>query len=51
MNQVIGQKEFLVFANCYFEDFPNVNGLDVELDFSFNFWDCAKFTNNLILFL
>ena len=37
----------MVFANYYYEDFPNFNGLDAELDLWFNFWDCAKFKNNL----
>ena len=41
------KKEFMVFANYYYEDFPNFNGLDAELEFWFNFWDCAKFKNNL----
>ena len=41
------KKEFMVFANYYYEDFPNFNGLDAELDLWFNFWDCAKFKNNL----
>ena len=41
------EKEFMVFANYYYEDFPNFNGLDAELEFWFNFWDCAKFKNNL----
>ena len=35
----------MVFANYYYEDFPNFNGLDAELDLWF--WDCAKFKNNL----
>ena len=37
----------MVFANYYYEVFSNFNGLDAELDFWFNFWDCAKFKNNL----
>ena len=41
------KKEFMVFANYYYEDFPNFNGLDAELDLWFNFWDCAKFKNDL----
>ena len=38
----------MVFANYYYEDFPNFHGLDAELDLSFNFWNCAKFKNNLL---
>ena len=56
------KKEFMVFANYCYEDFPNFNGLDAELDLWFDFWDygldaevdlwfdfwdCAKFKNNL----
>ena len=37
----------MAFANYYYEDFPNFNGLDAELDLWFNFWNCAKFKNNL----
>ena len=37
----------MVFANCYYEDFPNFNGLDAELDIWFNFCDCAKFKSSL----
>ena len=41
------KKEFTVFANYYYEDFPNFNALDAELDLWFSFWDFAKFKNNL----
>ena len=41
------KKEFMAFANYYYEDFPYFNGFDAELDLWFNFWDCAKFKNNL----
>ena len=41
------KKEFVVFANYYYEDFPNFNALDAELDLWFSFWDFAKFKNNL----
>ena len=37
----------MVFIDYYYDDFPNFNGLDSELDLWFNFWDCAKFKNNL----
>ena len=37
----------MVFANCCYEDFPNFNGLDAELNLWFNFYDCAKFKSNL----
>ena len=37
----------MVFANFYYEDFPNFNGLDAELDIWFNFCDCAKFKSSL----
>ena len=41
------KKEFVVFANYYYEDFPDFNALDAELDLWFSFWDFAKFKNNL----
>ena len=41
------KKEFMVFANYCYKDFPNFNGLDEELDIWFNFWDRAKFKSNL----
>ena len=39
----------MVFANYYYEEFQNFNGLYVyaELDLWFNLWDCAKCKNNL----
>ena len=40
------KKRFMVFANYYYEDFPNFNWLYAELDLWFNLWDCAKFKNN-----
>ena len=36
------KKEFMVFANYYYEDFPNFNGLHAESDLSFKLWECAK---------
>ena len=46
------KKEFMIFANYYYEDFPNFNGLDAELDLWFNFWDCQNLkTTCVILFL
>ena len=47
MNQVIEKINLWFFTNYYYEDFPNFNGLDAELDLWFNFWNCAKFKNNL----
>ena len=46
------KKEFTVFANYYYEDFPNFNALDAELDlwFSFGIFQNLK-TTCLILFL
>ena len=41
------KKRFMVFANYYYEDFPNFNGLYAELDLWLNLWACAKFKNNL----
>ena len=37
----------MVCANCYYEDFPNFNRLDAELDLWLKLWDWAKFKNNL----
>ena len=36
------EKEFMVFANYYYEEFPNFNGLDAELNLSFKLWDCIN---------
>ena len=46
------KKEFTVFASYYYEDFPNFNALDAELDlwFSFGIFQNLK-TTCLILFL
>ena len=48
MNQVVVKRIYMVFANYYYEDFPDFVGLDAELDLWFNFWDCEKFKNNLL---
>ena len=43
------KKEFMVFANFYYEDFPNFNGLDTSVS---NFWIVQNLkTTFLILFL
>ena len=36
------EKEFMVFANYYYEEFPNFNGLDAELNLSFKLWNCIN---------
>ena len=46
------KNEFMLFANYYYDEFPNFNGLDAELELWFKLWRCEKFKNNfLILFL
>ena len=41
------KEKFMVFANFYLEDFPNITGLAAELDFWYNFWDELKSKNDL----
>ena len=41
------KREFMVFANYYYEEFPNSNGFDADLDLLFKLWVCAKLKNNL----
>ena len=41
------KREFMVFANYYYEEFPESNGFDAELDLLFKLFNCAKFKNNL----
>ena len=41
------KKEFMVFANYYYEHFPNSDSLDAELDLWFKLLDCVKFKSNL----
>ena len=41
------KKENMVFTHQYYEDFPNFNGLEAELDFRYKIQDCVKFKNNL----
>ena len=40
-------EEFIVFANFYLKDFPNVTGLAGELDLWYNFWDEKNYKNYL----
>ena len=42
------KKEFMVFANYYYEEFPNFNDIHAEFNLWFNFWDCATFKKNLL---
>ena len=41
------EKEFMIFANHYYENFPDFDNFDVDPDLWYKLWDCARLKSNL----